>query len=73
MNQDRDWSLWHDYKESWKRADKLQERCEQTHLRFGVIFKQGQWFVHCIDTTDWITEKFFGGHRKYPRVIWSEI
>jgi len=74
VNDDRDWDLWINYKAAWRRAERLQERCDDASLLFGVVYdmQRGAWLPNCVDTSRWITEQFHGGHRAYYTEVWRE-
>ena len=74
MKNDRDWVLWQSYCSAWKRAELLQSLWEGGAERFGVIYdaQRSRWLVNCVDTGQWITKRFHGGHRSYHPEVWRD-
>jgi hypothetical protein len=74
MRNDRDWVLWRQYQSASKRAELLQSMWEGESVLFGVIFdnEEGRWVVNCVDTSQWITKRFHGGHRAYYPEVWRD-
>jgi hypothetical protein len=74
MKNDRDWALWRECQSAWKRAELLQSLWEGDSMLFGVIFDrcQHRWVVNCVDTSEWVTKRFHGGHRAYHPEVWRQ-
>jgi hypothetical protein len=74
MKNDRDWTLWREYQSAWKRAGLLQSMWEGDSVLFGVTYdsEESRWIVNCVDTSQWITDRFRGGHRAYHPEVWRE-
>ena len=74
MRNDREWALLQAYQSAWKRAELLQSLWEGGAERFGVIYetREGRWLVNCVDTSEWITKRFHGGHRAYHPEVWRD-
>jgi hypothetical protein len=41
---------------------------------FRVIYDRRErwWIVDCVDTSQWITNRFRGGHRSYHPEVWRD-
>lgn len=74
MKTARDWDLWNNYKAAWQHAERLQSRCDDDSLLFGVVYdmQQERWLPNCVDASRWITERFNGGHQSYFAEVWRE-
>jgi len=74
MDNEIDWALWRSYRAAWERAELLQWLLEGDSVLFGVIFdsRQRRWLVNCVDTNQWITKRFRGGHRSYYAEVWRQ-
>ena len=74
MRSDRDWVLWRAYQNAWRRAELLQSLWEGDSMRFGVVYDhhQSRWLANCIDTSQWITQRFRGGHHAYHPEVWRD-
>ena len=74
MDNGKDWKLWREYQSAWKRAELLQTLWEGGAERFCVIYdtQQSRWLVNRIDTSPWITKRFYGGHRAYHPEVWRD-
>ena len=74
MDNDENWVLWQEYQSAWKRAELLQSLWEGYSVRFGVIFDRHQrrWLVNCVETSQWITRRFHGGHSAFHPEVWRD-
>ena len=74
MDNEKDWALWRSYRAAWERSVLLQSLWEGDSVLFGAIFDhhQRRWLVNCVDTSEWISKRFFGGHRAYHPEVWRD-
>lgn len=74
MGSDRDWALWKGYRAAWNQAELLQSLWDGDSVLFGVIFdnRQRRWLVNCVDTNQWVTKRFRGGHRSHYMEVWRQ-
>jgi hypothetical protein len=47
---------------------------EGDSVLFGVIYdrRERRWIVNCVDTSQWVTSRFRGGHRAYHPEVWRD-